>query len=194
VYFRSSFGRWRSRSAGQLSHVDDPISHEVARNDVTSVLSRLCYGRCCLREKQASWKQNKSYQKCDGRTTIIRNNVSFHREFANESKMIRERQSSLHFVRKNAVPPCVAPNLRPRDQRCLPWLSRHLQGDSYVTSGAPAAVLQRKAAVMSVAARVIAPVHSTLSLPCGAQKRQNPEDVLGFLEHGRVGQLVVVRQ
>jgi hypothetical protein len=31
-------------------------------------------------------------------------------------------------------------------------------------------------------------------LPCGAQKRQNPEDVLGFLEHGRVGQLVVVRQ
>jgi hypothetical protein len=147
-----------------------------------------------LREKQASWKQNKSYQKCDGRTTIIRNNVSFHREFANESKMIRERQSSLHFVRKNAVPPCVAPNLRPRDQRCLPWLSRHLQGDSYVTSGAPAAVLQRKAAVMSVAARVIAPVHSTLSLPCGAQKRQNPEDVLGFLEHGRVGQLVVVRQ
>ena len=106
--------------------------------------------------------------------------------------MIRERQSFLHFVRKNAVTPCAASDLRPRDQRCLPWLSRHLQGDSYVTSGAPAAVLQRKAAVMSVAARVIAPVHSTLSLPCGAQKRQNPEDVLGFLEHGRVGQLVVV--
>jgi hypothetical protein len=31
-----------------------------------------------------------------------------------------------------------------------------------------------------------------LSLLCVAQKRQNPEDVLGFLEHGRVGQLVVV--
>jgi hypothetical protein len=34
------------------------------------------------------------------------------------------------------------------------------------------------------------PVLITLSLLCGAQKRQNP--VLGFQEHGRVGQLVVV--
>ena len=155
MYFRSSFGRWRSRSAGQLSHVDDPISHEVARNDVTSVLSRLCYGRCCLREKQASWKQNKSCQKCDGRTTIIRNNVSFHREFANESKMIRERQSSLHFVRKNAVPPCAASDLRPRDQRCLPWLSRHSQGDSNVTGrGVAAAVVQRRATAIVNVARI----------------------------------------
>ena len=31
-----------------------------------------------------------------------------------------------------------------------------------------------------------------LSLLCEARKRQNPEDVLGFQEHGRVGQLVVV--
>ena len=42
AYFRSSLGGWLGRSTGQLSHVDRRISHEVARNDVTSVLSRLC--------------------------------------------------------------------------------------------------------------------------------------------------------
>jgi len=99
AYFRSSLGGWLGRSTGQLSHVDRRISHEVARNDVTSVLSRLRYGRCCLREKQASRKQNKSCKKCDGRTTIIRNNVNFHRSlclFSQESELIRQRQSFSH--------------------------------------------------------------------------------------------------
>jgi hypothetical protein len=42
-----------------------------------------------------------------------------------------------------------------------------------------AAVLQRNAiaAMMSVVARVIAPVHNALSLRCGEQKRQNPPRV-----------------
>jgi len=42
------------------------------------------------------------------------------------------------------------------DQRCLPWLSRHSQGDSYVTSGAAAAALQRQATTIVSVARVIA--------------------------------------
>jgi hypothetical protein len=42
-----------------------------------------------------------------------------------------------------------------------------------VTCDAAAAALQRNAAMMSVVARIIAPVHITLSLPCGEQKRQN---------------------
>jgi hypothetical protein len=62
-------------------------------------------------------------------------------------------------------------------------LSRHEQGDSNVTGGDVAAVaLERKAiaAMMSVVARVIAPVHITLSLLCGEQKRHNlPREVLG---------------
>jgi hypothetical protein len=45
-----------------------------------------------------------------------------------------------------------------------------------------ATVLQNRAiaAMMSVVARVIAPVYIILSLPCGAQKRHNPSrEVLG---------------
>jgi hypothetical protein len=42
-------------------------------------------------------------------------------------------------------------------------------------TGGVAAALQRNAtaAIMSVVARVIDPVHITLSLPCGEQKRQS---------------------
>jgi hypothetical protein len=61
-------------------------------------------------------------------------------------------------------------------QRCSPWLSRHSHGDSNVTGGdVAAAAPQRNAieAMMSVVARVIAPVHIILSLLCGEQKRQN---------------------
>jgi len=64
-------------------------------------------------------------------------------------------------------------------QRCSPWLSRHSHGDSNVTGGdVAAAAPQRNAieAMMSVVARVIAPVHIILSLLCGEQKRQNPAE------------------
>src|SRR4029077_18649073 len=41
-------------------------------------------------------------------------------------------------------------------QRCLPWLSRHSQGDSNVTSGAAAAGPQRRATAIVSVVRVIA--------------------------------------
>jgi len=44
------------------------------------------------------------------------------------------------------------------------------QGDSNVTSGAAAALLQNDTAMISVANRVIAVGYITLSLPCGEQK------------------------
>jgi hypothetical protein len=70
--------------------------------------------------------------------------------------------------------PFLDPAKTRTDQRCLPWLSRHSHGDSNVTGGEFAAPMQRgaTAAIVNVA-RVIAPVHITLSLPCGEQKRQN---------------------
>jgi hypothetical protein len=51
-------------------------------------------------------------------------------------------------------------------QRCLPRFSLHSQGDSYVTSGAAAAVLQTRtiAANRNVGARIIATVQSRLLL------------------------------
>jgi hypothetical protein len=56
-------------------------------------------------------------------------------------------------------------------QRCLPWLSRQSQGDSYVTSGAATAVRQKSpTAIAKLTARIDVPGHSTLSLPCGEQK------------------------
>jgi hypothetical protein len=60
-------------------------------------------------------------------------------------------------------------------QRCSPWLSRHSHGDSNVIGSAVAAALQRNAiaAIVNVA-RVIAPVHITLSLSSGEQTGQNP--------------------
>jgi len=51
-----------------------------------------------------------------------------------------------------------------------------------VTGGVVAAALETKAiaAIVNALAYVIAPVHITLSLPCGEQKRQNPpREVLG---------------
>ena len=54
------------------------------------------------------------------------------------------------------------------------------QGDSNVTSGAAAALLQNDTAMISVANRVIAVGYITLSLPCGEKKRENPpREVLG---------------
>jgi len=53
-------------------------------------------------------------------------------------------------------------------------------GDSNVTSGAAAALLQNDTAMISVANRVIAVGYITLSLPCAAQKRQNSAgEILG---------------
>src|SRR5262249_15133532 len=40
-------------------------------------------------------------------------------------------------------------------QRCLPWLSRHSQGDSKVMSGADSAVVQRQATAIVNVTRVI---------------------------------------
>ena len=45
------------------------------------------------------------------------------------------------------------------------------RGDSNVTSGAAAALLQNDTAMISVANRVIAVGYITLSLPCGEQKQ-----------------------
>jgi len=54
-------------------------------------------------------------------------------------------------------------------QRCLPWLSLHSQGDSKVTSGAAAAVVQKRATASVNVVRVIAcRSHIILSLRCGA--------------------------
>src|SRR4030095_618607 len=59
-------------------------------------------------------------------------------------------------------------------ERCSPWLSRHEQGDSKVTGGdSAAAAVQKSALMMSVEARVIAPVHITLSWPCGGKKAES---------------------
>jgi hypothetical protein len=51
-----------------------------------------------------------------------------------------------------------------------------------VTSGAAAAVMQTKETAIVSVARVIAPVHITLSLACGEQKRQNRSAVTENLE------------
>ena len=48
------------------------------------------------------------------------------------------------------------------------------QGDSYVISGAPAALLENDTAMMTVANRVIAIGYITLFLPCGEQKQHPP--------------------
>jgi len=61
-------------------------------------------------------------------------------------------------------------------QRCSPWLSRHSHGDSNVTGAA--AALERKAIAAIVNfARVISPVHITLSLPRREQNRLSREDI-----------------
>jgi hypothetical protein len=46
-------------------------------------------------------------------------------------------------------------------------------GDSNVTSGTAAELLQNDTAMISVANRVITVGYITMSLPCGEQKRQN---------------------
>jgi hypothetical protein len=55
------------------------------------------------------------------------------------------------------------------------------QGDSNVTSGAAAALLQIDTAMISVANRVIAVGYITMSLPCGEQKKgrkREPEVII----------------
>jgi hypothetical protein len=49
----------------------------------------------------------------------------------------------------------------------------HSQGETKTTSGAVDAVQRKAPAIMNVA-RVIAPVHIILALPCREQKGQNP--------------------
>jgi hypothetical protein len=51
---------------------------------------------------------------------------------------------------------------------------QHSQGDSNVTKGGAAALPQNNAAMTRVAAESLATGYITLSLPCGAQQRQNP--------------------
>jgi hypothetical protein len=53
-------------------------------------------------------------------------------------------------------------------------LSRHSHGDSYVTSGAAAAVLQRKATAIVNVARLICARSYHFGVACGEQKGQNP--------------------
>src|SRR5262249_16094031 len=67
--------------------------------------------------------------------------------------------------------------------------SRHLQGDSNVTDGAAAAVLQRRTTATLNVARLIATVAYHFSLPCGEQKRQNQRCVNQHLETRSLKQL-----
>jgi hypothetical protein len=59
-------------------------------------------------------------------------------------------------------------------QRCLPWLSRHSQGDSNVTNGAAAAVPQRKATAIVSVARIIAARSYHFVIAVWSAKEHNP--------------------